>query len=334
MSYARYARVRVMYNGKNITADVSDKILGFTFTDNAAGEMDNIDLTLEDTNLQFMGAWFPGKGAKVKAYIDTFNWNRDGEKLSLYCGSFRIDEVECSFNPNTISMKGVSAPLGTGLKKTKRTKAWVGMKLKDIASQIAASNGLKFYWHSTMNMGAMRYDQRDESDLTFLKRALDVYAHHVKVSEETLVCYFEDDYKLIVPSVAYTPQTIETGSFRDKTDGTYSKAKVRYNNPKTKKTESHEVSDSANTSGQELNVNVRAENKADAENKAKAALKKKNKEGVTCNISCIGNPSLRAAYRLSLSGFGHFNGTYFTDKVTHSLDKSGGYTCSVEAHRP
>jgi len=333
MSHARYARVRIMYNGKNITKDVSGKVLSFTFTDNAAGKMDDMELVLEDSEMQFMGSWFPGKGARVKAYIDTFHWNKEGEKLSLYCGSFQIDEVECSYNPNTISMKGVSAPLGSGLKKTKRTKAWEGMNLKDIAKQIASQNGLKFYWHSQMNMGAMRYDQRDESDLTFLKRALDIYAHHVKVSEETLVVYFEDDYKLKVPTHQYTPKTIETASFRSKTDDTYSKAKVRYNNPKSKKTESHEVSDSSNKSGQELNINIRAENKADAEKKAKAALRKKNKHEVTCTVSCMGNPRLRASFRAEMVGFGHFSGKYFVDKVTHSLGKDGGYTCSLEAHK-
>lgn len=329
---ARSASVRVIYDNTNITEDVSVRNISFVYTDNAADALDDIELELEDTDLRFMGDWFPKKGAKVQCYIDTENWKKEGENISLYCGSFELDEVECSFNPHKIKLKGVSTPLSSGIKKTKRTRSWEGVTLKEIAAQIAKENGLKFYYHSNLIMAPYRFDQREESDLRFLKRVFDTYAHSVKISEETLIIYYEEDYSPNVPSITYTPANISSANFKAKTDDTYSAVRVRYSNPKNKKTESFEVVAGDNTSGQELNINARAESPADAEMQARAALKNKNKKEITVNISCMGNPALRASFGVVCEGFGYFDGKYFADKVVHSVSGSG-YTCSLEGHK-
>lgn len=328
---ARSATVRIMYNGKNIVKDISDYVQSFSFTDNAAGKLDDMTLRLEDSGGLFMKKWFPGKGAKVKAYIDTHNWRDDGKTVSLFCGVFRLDEVEYSVNPDNISLKGISVPFSSGIKQTKKTRSWDNVTLKDVALQIATANGLGFSWQSNITLPAGRYDQRDESDLTFMRRSLDVYGHDIKLTEDKLVVYHEKYLKNKTPAVTFTKTSVERAYFRSKTHNTYTKCHISYHDPKKKTVHNHIATDPDVKSGQTLRLHRRATSKADAQRQAEAALSKKNKFQVTATIDCIGNPYMRATYKANLTGFGVFDGTYFIDKITHTLED--GYRCAVEVHK-
>lgn len=78
---------------------------------------------------------------------------------------------------------------------------------------------------------------------------------------------------------------------------------------------------------------LRNDVKKAAEAKAKAALRKQNKNEWTCNLTVMGNLSVTESTTFSVEGYGVYDGKYIADKVTHTLDGSGGFTTEIEGHK-
>lgn len=330
---ARKASVGFIYKNRDISTDISDYIISFRYTDHSHGKLDDIELKLEDSGGLWLGEWFPSKGARVEAYIHTENWDKPDSKKKMRCGSFLIDEVSYSGMPDTITLRGVSAVVGTGLRQQKNSKAWENIKLKGIAEEIASSHGLQVYWESKMNMGKDRYDQRDESDLAFLKRELDEVGFSLKVAEEKLIIFFEEDFEKRSAVLKFSRDGISNYSFRSKSQGVYSSCLVSYSDPEAKAVNEYLYTpDNAPEGGQTLKINRRVKSQSEAEEVAKSALYKANKFETTASFSSIGNPDLRASFIAEFEDCGHFSGRYFVDKVTHSIS-SGKYVTGVEAHK-
>ena len=67
----------VLYNNKNITADISKHMLSLTYNDKTEGESDEIEIEVEDVDLKWQNSWYPEKGAKLTVTIE-----------NLKCGVF------------------------------------------------------------------------------------------------------------------------------------------------------------------------------------------------------------------------------------------------------
>lgn len=134
MSEVPKAIIKVVYNGVNITEDVSRHLISFQHTDNVSGKSDEIELTLDDASAQWRNEWYPSKGDKINCKI---GWPGD----VLNCGDFTVDEIELSGPPSTIHLRGLSTP-STGSMRTKNSKAREGKTLRQIAQEIASKHGL------------------------------------------------------------------------------------------------------------------------------------------------------------------------------------------------
>ena len=55
---ARRAYVRIEYDGKDITDQLSEMLISVSYTDNT-DEADNLEITLEDREGNWAGSWFP-----------------------------------------------------------------------------------------------------------------------------------------------------------------------------------------------------------------------------------------------------------------------------------
>ena len=93
MAQARRTRVTIIYENKDITNDLAPYLKSFEYTDNAEEKSDEIQITLEDREMLWMGDWYPDKGAKISAEIIVA---ADGVEQKLPCGVFEIDEIESS----------------------------------------------------------------------------------------------------------------------------------------------------------------------------------------------------------------------------------------------
>ena len=72
---------KIVYDGRNITKDISSYIESISYTDALEGASDEIQIVLDDSTAVWRNAWYPNKGSKIQLTIG-----------SMYCGSFEIDE--------------------------------------------------------------------------------------------------------------------------------------------------------------------------------------------------------------------------------------------------
>ena len=218
------ATFQVLYNNKNITADISNHIISLSYTDKVEGESDEIEINLEDTDLMWQNAWYPKKGAKLKVTIE-----QDGHVLN--CGSFTIDEIEMSKDRgagDVVSIRGLAASINHKT-RTKRSSAHENKTLREIAISIAANNGLTVVG-KIANIVFKRITQYKETDLGFLRRLAGDYGYTFSIRDNIIT--FTNVYELEARKHVLTLDKTDLLSHKvkDKTTRVYKAAKVKHHN--------------------------------------------------------------------------------------------------------
>lgn len=126
--------VQIKYNKRDITADVSRYLVSINYSDKVAGESDEIEINLEDTDGLWSGDWYPAKNDTLQVW---FGYKDN----TVYAGSFKIDEIEVSGPPDMVRLRGVAAGTDKAI-RTKKSKAHEGKSLREIAQDIASQHGL------------------------------------------------------------------------------------------------------------------------------------------------------------------------------------------------
>jgi phage protein D len=327
---ARRARIELTYEGADISEDIAHYLLTFEYTDRASGECDEIQITLEDREGLWRDPWFPDKGSRISAAIVTESWGKPDENLSLYCGSFEIDEIEISEAPITVGVKAVSAPRSTSIRNEEKNRNWEGYTLSGIAGDIAGNAGLTLEYLAPKDP---RYDTRNQvkqSDMAFLMRLCSDAGLALKVTDDKIVIFDEEEFESreAVSTIERGDQRILSMSVRSRTTDTYSSAAVSYNDAETGETFEGHASDDTIENGQTLQINQRVKSNAEAEELAKSKLHEANKNEVTGSFNLTGDLSLVGGSTVEISGYGKFDGVYFIESATHSISGSG-YTTSI-----
>lgn len=327
---ARWAEVVIFYEGVNISMDIAPYLLNFTYTDNASDKADDISLTLEDRERLWCADWFPKKGDKIRASIVIHDWEAENQTQSLPCGTFEVDQIECSGPPNQVTIKAISTLVSKPMRQEKHTKAWENVKLSTIAGDVAGKNSLKLFWDSSEDPFFERRDQVEMSDLEFFSGLCRDYGIAVKVTDTQLVCYYEDDYEKHAPvgELAFGDKKLISWSFSSKAAGTYKAAKLQYHDPVKDETFEAEEAGDAEGTGRVLEINQKADNLGDAKKIAKEKLRKANKKEITGNVTLMGDLRFVGSSNVKISGFGAFDGDYVIEKATHSV--SGSYTTKLD----
>ncbi len=332
---ARRAYISLVYEGVNISRDIHSFLLDFSFTDNAHGKSDDLQITLEDREGLWRGAWFPSKGAKIKAAIMTKNFNRNEQIVTLPCGTFSIDEVDVSGPPGTCQIKGVSALISSSIRREKKTHAWENISLSAIARDIAMRGGMKLFWEVGADPFYGRRDQNDESDMEFLRRICEDAGVSLKIADEKIVIFDEGDYESRAAVCSITPNSeVLSWSFTSQAGSIYKACRVKWHDPVTKTGIDYTYEPpKAPKVGHTLVVNERVENIAEAESLAKKKLRVQNKKEVTGEISVLGNVNLSAGLNVQVSGFGAFDAKYAIDTASHTYSQGSGYVTRLSLHR-
>lgn len=339
---ARRVSLEVRIDGHDVAGHFAPYLLEFSYTDNAHGKADEIQLSLHNRDGRFTGPWRPRKGMRVEAVIVCHDWEAQGAPLSLPCGMFKIDEIEYSGPPDKIQIKAVSADLTGPLRESNKTRAWEQSNLEALAGQIAQENNLTLHYAGPPHPFE-RQDQRNESDLAFLNRLANERGMNCKAHNGSLVLVDMDRAEAATGSLSiakagsmYSPTS---WSFKISSSGTdYKQASVAYTDPRTGDTHTAEVASAKATdvtnAEKKLTVQKRAETAAQAATLGKSELHKANAREQTGSLECLGCPRLGAGQMLELTGFGDFSGRYFVKTATHKVSGSGGYTSSFELTTP
>lgn len=331
---SRRAEIFLNYNGFDLTIDLDDELIDFTYNDAAPGSLDDLQITLQDRERKWQSPeWIPMQGDRIKAEIRTFNWEKDGEKKKLPLGHFEVDTFEYSGPPDTVSIKAVSLPVSSSIRQEKRTKAWEKVTLKSIAAEVAKKSGLKLVYSAPDNPSYDRLDQMEQSDLGFLNDTAIAEGIGVKVVSKQLVLFDEFEYEKKKPVATLTIGKDNVLSYQfswSSSDASYVACEVSYTKPKDKKTyKAIYKPPKAPKLGPTLKVKEQVDSEAAALRKAMMSLREKNKESGKASFSLVGDIRLAAGVTVQIEGAGWFDGRYLIESASHKIG-SGGYTTDVE----
>lgn len=327
----RTASLQVIYQGTDISADISAYLISATYTDNT-GQADDLNISLEDSEKLWQESWFPSKGDIVRVSIET---NHEGEKRTLNCGTFAVDDVSLGGPPDVVTIKAISSLVTGSMKKEKKSQGFENTTLKNIAAVLAAEHGLTSFYQVSTAISYDRVDQREESDLSLLKRLCDDNDLELKISDEKIIIFEGKDLGQAAPCFSFIRGEVgSTYSFNTKAAEIYRAAEISYQDSEQKELKKYTfVPPDAPSVGEVLKINQRVESYEAAKQIARAKLRRKNKQEVSCDLSMMGDTIVLAGLCGSVRGFGRFDGKYLTKTASHSVDKSGGYSTSFSGHK-
>lgn len=324
---------KVTYAGKNITGDVSKDLISISFADKVGGASDELTIVLDDPDGKWLGSWYPTKGDRIEG------WLGDSEG-TIAAGTYEIDQLDPAGPPDTLTIRalavGPGKPQGPGgagrSMRTNRTVAHEKKTLRQILTDYARRNGFTLFG-TIADIRIDRATQDNESDLAFISRLAAEYGYIFNIKTDKLV--FTDVYELENGRSILTlaKSSVSRWSASDRLLGVYAACEVSYHVPKTKKTERHtvKVSDGKLASGDTLKLNLRCENRQQAEAKAKAALHKANAKQKTVRIDMEGDRRIQAGVNITLGpDWKAIAGKFHVTTADHKVSRGDSYALSFE----
>ena len=321
MAKIRRASLSLLYDNVDITADLSDYLISFSYEDNSDNKADDLQVVVEDKKGLWRGSWYPSKGARLVGSLITQDWKEVGATQTLPLGSFEIDEISYTGPPDVVTLKAVSIPVHSSLVDEDKIRAWEETALSVVAGDVANEAQLELMFDSDFDPEYDRIEQSEEPDLPFLQRLCDQAGLSLKVSSDKIIIFDSAKYEEM-PSVAVIVKgesDIISYEFTSATRNIYSAARIEYQPSLWEDPIEYTYTPpSAPETGKTLFINERASSLAEAEKIAKLRLRKINANENRANITLIGNQLLVAGVNVTLSGFGNFDGKYFIETAVHS----------------
>lgn len=335
----RHAKLAVSWESKAIARDLAPHLLSLTYGDNLSGAADDLALVLEDRDQLWAGDWRPEFGDKVVARLEADGWFGDDPVTSLRLGTFSHDKITLSGLPSMVSLQCVSAPLATGLRRRKRTHAWRGVTLKQIATDIANRAQLRLDFQGDAGPAYKSAVQNDKSDLEFLEEQCKEVGFTLKVTEQTIVIYDELtlDAGDAIGTIDLKSGNVIAYSFDAEDGERYGSCHVSCFDPRTGKTSHGQFPADGQTvpgldpNGQTLELVIQVSSASEALARAKALLRNANRFANKGNLTTVGDPGLVAGVIFNLTNAGALGGKYIITHASHQV--SNGYVCTLDVRR-
>lgn len=335
----RRTKLAVSWENKAIARDLGPHLKSLTYTDNLTGAADDLTLELEDRDELWSDAWRPEYGDQAVARLEvTDPWFGD-KVTSLRLGTFTHDGISLDGPPWRVSLKCISAPLSAGMRRRKRTHAWRGVTLKQIAQDIADRAGVSLDFDGDAGSSYKQALQNNKSDLDFLEERCKELGRTLKITEGAIVIY--DEQKMESAEAAgeidLRGGRVLGWSFPEAEIGRYGACRVTCFDPRTgKKVEGQFPPDGVeipglDPNGQTLELTINVSDISQAVERAKAALRNANRFAATGTITVVGDPGLVAGVVFNLENAAGLSGKFIVTKATHVV--SGGYTTALEVRR-
>ncbi|MEM9804041.1 MAG: hypothetical protein AAF959_02090 [Cyanobacteria bacterium P01_D01_bin.56] len=355
----RQPTLKIKYLGVDITEDIREVITDASFTDNLEGKADDLKIVIENRDLRWLNTWLPGEGDRV-----SFQVGYAASPVDLTQSvQVEIDEPEWAGPPDVLRLGGVSVPVTASLREL-RSVAYEAVTLRGIAQQIANRHGLELVGE-VPNISFKRISQKEQTDLSFLRKLANDYGVVFKVESTSRLVFFRvESLELAAPvfAIARTPNAeattaataTQTGKLfypsdyrlKRKAAGTYKSASIKYQDAESGEFIEFEVDingnevpkpedDTGGAIGSEsrLNIRERVENLGQARTRAIEALKRANRARITLSLNLEGETLIAAGLTFLLTGWQRLDGKYLIEKATHRVSRGQGYRCSIDAYR-
>ncbi len=320
----RQAEVDLYYNGAAVKTVMDEYITDISYTDPASGAADSLDISIHDRARQWITAWMPISGDTLSAKISLSGDDAGG--IPLDCGFFVLDKFEFGGWPVTGTISAVSTPADGGFMATVRTQNWEGVTIKEIGTEIAARAGLKLAWDvSGADFIIKSVEQSEQTDSDFFSSLCETYGLEVKVYRQKIVVYDREAYKGKAPVRTIGTESLISWSWSKDMAGTYTGGEYTYTDISTEA----DIAVSIGNGKRILKQSGKADSRADAERKIRAAVTKANHGSTKLSASIIGDAQLVSAQCVTVVGIGRLSGKYYIDSITHNISGSG-YTMDLE----
>ena len=322
----RRAYVDLIWNGAAVSGKMSGYQKDVTYTDPASGEADSIDVSIHDRGGTWIGPWFPETGDTLAATIKAMDWAGPGDTRILPCGSFVLDNFNFSGWPIAGTISGVSVPADSSFRETERSKTWENVTVEEIGKEIAGRAGVSLSYD--VEGGPIQIktiEQSERTDCDFYMELCSTYGLAMKVYSKKIVVFDREAYKAKGPVATITPDMIQSWNWDWKLAGTYTGGEYTYTDPGTEE----EIKVNVGEGPRILKVSGKADNKADAERKIKAAVANANHGASKMSVTIMGTASLVASQCVAVVGMGKLSGKYYIDQITHHIGGSG-YTMDLD----
>ncbi|MGL5270185.1 MAG: phage late control D family protein [Selenomonadaceae bacterium] len=323
---ARNTSLELVYEEKNITEDLRPHLKSWSYTDNLSGQSDDLQITLEDRDHQWMGDWYPDYGAKLTATMKRTNWTTEQKIKEFPLGIFEIDEIENKYPPSEVTIKALSVFQSTALKGEDKNRAWEKTKLSVIANDIASDAGMKLYYEVANDPEYDRQEQTEEQDLPFLQKLCSDAGLALKISDSQIIIFDEAKYEQADPvfTIDFKTWPIKTWRGRGTIDDTYASVRITYRSPKGRVQMNYTYTPpNPPPTGRVLVIRERFESENEAERKAKKALREKNSKAWSINISILEDFPISASQNVMIKNFGVYDGKWIVTQATHGQSSSG-----------
>lgn len=327
MTIARRTGLNVTYNNTSLTDELGANLIDWTYTDNLSGEIDDLQLVLQDAEVHWLNDWFPSKGSLLEVEKVQSYWTDNIVKTKL--GKFEVDELSGGGPPTKMTIKALAVPESTSIRGQEKSKAWEKAALKQVISDIAKANKLKLFWETKENPKKDRYEQESESDLAFLHRLCKEEGLCLKLSNSSIIVLDEADFEakpVVDTIIRISKETcriqVVDWSFNTTLTGLYKDCRVQSHDAGKKKTIKGSFTPSkAPKVGRTLVVKEEVKSVAEAQKLAKKRLREANKNATTINLVVISEMHIDAGMTFNLIGFGRLNGKYIATKVQNNKSK-------------
>ncbi|MGO4540380.1 phage late control D family protein [Paenibacillus sp. 2TAB19] len=332
----RRAEVVITYNGHDISSSIATSLLDLSYTDNPSGQIDDLQISLQDRERKWQGPWNPVDGDTIAASIRTIDWNGRNEIESLPLGTFEVDSVSLSGPPDVVQIKALSLPSGTAVRRESRTKGWEKVRLKTVADEIAKRSKLKLIYEVEDNPLYERLEQSNQSDLAFIVDLCIKEGIAVKAASGNLVLFDEAAYenRAAVATLTREGRSVVSYGFEWSASlAAYRACQLTYSDSaKGKEYKVLYTPPGAPASGPVLKVNENVGSEAEALRVARNRLRDENKNFGRASLSLVGNIRMAAGLTIDLSGWGRYDGKYIIERATHFVGGSG-FTTGLEIRR-
>lgn len=337
---ARRTSVSITFGGTDITKDIKPYLLNFTYTDDTDDTADDLKIEVQDRDGVWMEKWLTeaveaaaGGKLSISAVIIPENW-KSTEQLKT--GAFELDGVDASGPPSTVTINATSLAFSSGLRQTKKSRAWTNYNLSGIASEIAANGGMECMYESSTNPSYDRVEQARQSDIEFLRKLCQDAGISIKATDGKVVLYDQADYEAKAPvrtiekgaKGGYIRYKLSSGS----ADTQYAKCRVRCMDTRTGKCIEGTVEDGDVSGDNCLEVTAKVGSVGEAQELAKKHLRLHNKLAKTATFTMTGDVGLVAGVTVQLQGWGGWDGKYIVTRATHTVG-SGGYTTQIRVRK-
>lgn len=327
-------QVKLVYNGRDITADLSPYLMRVSYTDRLTGEADGLDVELAETDAiqsRWLADWYPDKGMELR-----LSYGYAGQPL-VSAGAFDVDEIEVSSPPLSIRIRALATGISRAV-RTRQGKAYENTTLAAILDEIAGRIGATRKG-TVADIAIDRVTQYQETDWAFAVRLAREYGYALKLTDNNKVLAVMKLGEDAPPVRTLTPGDLTRYTYRDRITEVPSRSEARHHDPATGQLVVYRIEkgvvvpDHTVTASDTRKRQVRAKTPEQAKAIAEAEQARHEIDKTSLEAILPGDPLLVAGATVDVAGLARLDGRYLILEARHEISRDAGYATAIQLKR-